>query len=91
MIGIVTGIIQTWADVKKIPIEWYSEGDAKQALLGKTEATKKEIIDAIDEEYDFTMMWTGVKWRDEALADAMAVYHAALQQSSFLQFYSKNY
>lgn len=89
MIGIVAGMVQTLSDALKIPIEWYSEGDAKQALLGKNTATKQEIINAIGKIYE--MPWTGVKYKDEAVADAMAIFHAALQQSSFLQFYSNNY
>jgi Holliday junction resolvasome RuvABC endonuclease subunit len=89
MIGIVAGMIQTYSDLLGIPIEWYSENDAKQAVLGKNSATKQEIIDAISEEYEVD--WPKHKYQKEAVADAMAIYHAALQQSSFLQFYSKNY
>ena len=89
MIGIVAGMVQTYADVLEIPIEWYSEGDAKKALLGKLSATKLETINAIKKLY--TVPWSGIKYKDEAIADAMAIFHAALQQSSFLQFYSKHH
>jgi len=83
MIGIVTGILQTICDCKQLGIEWYSEGDAKKHLIGKIAATKRTIIDAIDDLYD--MPWTNTKYIDEATADAMAIYHVAKFQSSTLK------
>ena len=83
MLGLVTGVIQTIADVLDIPIDWYSEGDAKKYLLNKRSATKKETIDAIDKIYKVD--WTKVKYKDEAVADAMAIYHVARSQSSVLK------
>jgi len=85
MIGMTSAIAQTLAQTLDLPIEWYSEGDSKQALLGKTTATKQETIDAIDRLYEFD--WTGVKYKDEAAADAMSIFHTALQHSPFLKFY----
>jgi len=82
MIGIVTGIGQTLSDALGIPIEWYSEGDSKKNLLGKLSATKDETKDAISSLYK--VPWTGVKYHDEAVADALAVYHVAINQSLFL-------
>ena len=82
MLGLVTGTIQTMADVLEIPIDWYSEADAKKHLLNKRSATKKETIDAIDKIYKVN--WTKVKYKDEAIADALAVYHVARSQSSIL-------
>lgn len=84
MIGITAGIAQTIADCLGLSIEWYSEGDAKNNLLGKRSATKKEIIDAISAHYK--VPWTKVKYRDEAVADAMAIYHLAQEQSSVIKF-----
>ena len=84
MIGITAGIAQTLADSFKLGIEWYSEGDAKKHLLNKRSATKQEVINAISEHYDIP--WTGVKYKDEAIADAMAIYHVAQDQSSMLRF-----
>ena len=83
MIGLVTGIMQTMADVLGLPIEWFSEGDAKKCLLGKLSATKQETIDAIDKIYE--VEWTGIKYKDEAVADALAIYHCASEQSAVLK------
>jgi Holliday junction resolvasome RuvABC endonuclease subunit len=83
MIGIVTGILQTICDVKKLGIEWYSEGDAKKHLLGKLSAAKREVIDAIAALYH--VPWRNIKYIDEAVADAMAIYHVAQFQSSTLK------
>ena len=85
MVGITAALGQTQAQCLDIPIEWYSEGDSKKALLGKATGTKQETIDAIDELYDFP--WPKHKYQKEAAADAMSIFHTALQQSTFLQFY----
>jgi len=86
MIGIVSGIAQTISDVLGIPIEWYSEGDAKKELLGKNAATKKEIIDAIYITFP-NVPWTFIKYKDEAIADALAIFNVALHQSTFIMFH----
>lgn len=83
MIGIVTGVVQTLADTFEIGIEWYSEQDSKKAILGKKAATKLDMIEAIDRLYD--VPWKDVKYADEAIADAMAVYHVAMLQSPTLK------
>lgn len=83
MVGITLGIIQTLSDALNIGVEWYSEGDAKKALLNKNSASKKEIIDAIDKLYDFK--WAMVKYKDEAVADALAVFNVAMKQSNVLK------
>ena len=83
MIGIVTGIAQTMSDVLNLPIEWYSEGDSKKAVLNKQAATKKEMITAISRLYD--VPWTGTKYIDEAVADALAVHYVASLQSPTLK------
>lgn len=84
MMGVVAGIVQTLSDVLKIPVEWYSEADAKKLTLGKNAATKKEMIDKINTLYD--MPWFKIKYKDEAIADAMAIYNAAVKTSSIIQF-----
>lgn len=84
MIGMVTGILQAIADCKRLGIEWYSEGDAKTCLLGRRSVTKSQTIDAIEQHY--TIPWTRYKYANEAIADAMAVYHVATTQSSVLRF-----
>jgi len=83
MIGIVTGMVQTFGDCFDIPVEWYSEGDSKKALLNKRAATKKETIDAVKKLYD--VPWTGIGYKDEAVADAMSIYHAATRSSALVR------
>ncbi len=85
MIGVVAAIGQTISDVLGIGIEWYSEGDAKKCLVNSLSATKQQIIDAIDKLYD--MPWFGVKYKDEAIADAMAIYNVAKHQSETLKMF----
>lgn len=83
MIGIVTGILQTISDCKNIPIEFYSEGDVKNYLLKKRSAVKDEMIVKVRQAgYD---CFTGIKYRDEAVADAIGVYLLAKQQSPSLK------
>jgi Holliday junction resolvasome RuvABC endonuclease subunit len=83
MIGVVAGIAQTIADTLNIGIEWYSEGDSKKCLLGKLSATKQETINAINKLYD--VKWTGIKYKDEAIADALSIHYTATKQSSILK------
>jgi len=85
MMGRVQGIMQTISDCLNIPIEWYSEGDAKKCLLGRQSASKKEIIDAIAVRYDMSRAYSRIKYKDEAVADAMAIYNVARSQSSTLK------
>lgn len=88
MIGICLGIAQTLADCMNIAIEWYSEGESKKRLLGKRSGTKGETIAAISRHYP-DLEWTGTKYKDEAIADAMAVYHYAKAASSLLRMLPK--
>lgn len=83
MIGAVTGIMQTICTVKNIAIDWYSEADAKKHLLNRRSATKQETINAIDKLY--AVKWTKIKYKDEAIADALAVYHVARSQSAAIK------
>jgi len=83
MIGVVAGIAQTISDALKIGIEWYSEADAKKCLLGRRSATKAETIYHIQNLYD--VPWTNTKWRDEGIADALAIHYAAMETSSTLR------
>lgn len=85
MIGMVTGICQTISVWENIGIEWYSEGDGKKAVLGKLTGTKQEMIAAIGKLYK--VPWTNVGFRDEAIADALAIHYAASQQSEILKFW----
>lgn len=87
MIGITTGVTTAIAECLGIPIEYYSEQDAKKAVLGKKAATKEDMIEAIDKLYEVD--WRSVKYIDEAVADALAVHYVATLQSPVLKFMSK--
>jgi len=84
MIGICLGVVQTLADSLHIGVEWYSEGDCKKCLLGKRSASKDETIQAIKKLYP-AVPFTGTKYIDEAVADAMAVFHYAMKNSNVLR------
>jgi Holliday junction resolvasome RuvABC endonuclease subunit len=86
-LGQAKSILQSAATFLNISIEWFSEGDAKKAVLRKQSATKQEMIDAIDKLYD--VPWTGTKYKDEAIADSLAIYYVASQQSSILKMFRK--
>jgi len=86
MVGLVPALGQTIADCLHIPMEWFSENDAKQALLHKNSATKDEVLGRIHKHYK--VPWTGVKYKDEAIADSLAVHYAASKQSTTLMFLS---
>lgn len=88
MLGFVTAILQTIAIVKDIPIEWFSEGDAKMAVCGKRSIEKNEMV-LLMRKKNSTMPFLNVKWRDQAVADSLAVYYAAKKQSSILRLLTK--
>jgi Holliday junction resolvasome RuvABC endonuclease subunit len=83
MVGTVRGIIQTISDVLEIPLETYSEQEAKKCVLNKKSATKTEMIDAIKKLYN--VPFTKVKYYNEAVADAMAIHYTATQLSQTLK------
>ena len=66
-----------------IGVEWYSEADAKKCVSGKRSVGKDEMVQIISKLYN--VPWKGVKWHDQGVADALAVFHAARQQSSVLK------
>jgi Holliday junction resolvasome RuvABC endonuclease subunit len=83
MIGMVAGITTAIAECLEIPIEYYSEADAKKAVLGKKAATKDDMIEAIDNLYEVD--WRKIKYIDEAVADALAIHYVATKQSPMLK------
>lgn len=85
MIGIVTGIMQAIGDSLEIPVEWYSEGDAKVAVSGKRSVPKDDMVTIIDKLFDEKVLWKKTKWENQAIADALAVYYVARQQSTALK------
>jgi len=88
MIGAVAAIVQTISDCFGLAVEFYSEQDSKKCLLGKKSATKQETIDAIQKIYG-GKFFTGIKYKDEAIADAIAVYHVASKQSTAIKIFKK--
>ena len=92
-LGMVSSMPQTIADFLGFKIEHYSEGESKKALLGKRSAEKIETIYAIDKLFDVPItkgikkdkkdkviaLWSGIAYKDEAVADAISVYYAALK------------
>lgn len=83
MIGATTGIMQALSQAKGLGVEWYSENDVKKHLFGRKSVTKDAMRERIAELYD--VPWTGVKYRDEAIADAIGVYDTARSHSPALQ------
>jgi len=82
-IGNVEAMLQTIADVLGMSLEWFSEGDSKFRLLHKRSAVKKETINAITKLYE--VPWTGIGYRDEAIADSMSIYHIARDTSPMIR------
>jgi Holliday junction resolvasome RuvABC endonuclease subunit len=87
MIGMVIGVIQTTSVWSGIPVEEYSEGDAKKALLGRISASKAEVIAAVEETFEVRLM--GPKYVREAVADALAIYNVAHMTSPTLQILTR--
>ena len=85
MLGVTVGVMQTIADSLQLGIEWYSEGDSKKAALGKSSAEKQEMITAMDKIYG--VPWTGIQYRDEAVADAVAIFNVASKTSPTLRLF----
>ena len=86
MIGMVAAICQTISDWEKIPIEWYSEGDAKKAATGRISVPKQAMINRMSMIYP-DAPWTRIKYKDEAIADALAIHNVAMEQSAILKFW----
>ena len=86
-IGIAAGIVQTLSDTLDIPVEYYSEQDSKKCALGKKAATKGDMINRMNEIFDAD--WTKTKYIDEAVADSLAVFYCAQQNSQMLKMMRK--
>lgn len=83
MMGTVVGVLQTFAMLVGVPIEWYSENDAKKAVLGRNSASKADIISEVENRVNIKI--SGPKYAREAVADSLAIYIAAQQSSPTLQ------
>lgn len=87
MIGMVTGVMQTIGDCLKLPVEWYSEGDAKVAVSGRRSVEKDDMVMIMENVYPDTP-WKKTKWENQAIADSLAVLYVARQQSAMLRMLS---
>lgn len=85
MVGVVLGLVPVLYIWAGIPCEWYSEADAKKCVLGKRSASKAEMIAAIKKLY--SLDFPGVKYKDEAIADAIAIYHTAFKTGTILKMF----
>jgi len=83
MIGMVPGILCTFGTDHNLPVEWYSEGDAKKHLSGKRSLSKQDTIKHIVKIYGKDWV-QDVKYKDEAVADSLAVFHVARAKSQAL-------
>ncbi len=88
MLAYATAILQSIAVTSDIPIEWFSEGDCKMAVCGRRSIEKGAMVTLMRDKNP-TMPFLNVKWRDEAVADSLAVYWAAKKQSSILKLLTK--
>lgn len=86
-LGLVTGMLQGIASALDIGIEWYSERDSKICTCGKIAVEKPEMKERIAQ--IFEVNWTGIKYKDYAVADALSVYNTALKKSKFLKLLNK--
>jgi len=87
MVGMCADKVQTIGDCLNIPVEWYSENDAKKHLFSKKKVTKEDMIEKINSLYD--VEWTKSKARNSGIADAIAIYHIAKSYSPVIQFLIK--
>jgi Holliday junction resolvasome RuvABC endonuclease subunit len=85
--GAVAGIIMAFDKLFNIPVEWYTENDAKKALVGRNSASKAEVIAAIEELFEDKII--GPKYVREAVADAMAIYNVAQLNSPTLKILTR--
>lgn len=84
MIGITTGVLQAIGDCLEVPVEWFSEGDAKVAVSGHRSVPKDDMVQ-IMEGFFPDCPFKKTKWENQAIADSLAVYYVARQQSTALK------
>lgn len=86
-LGLMIGILQTLSDSFDLPIEWYSEHEAKKFNLQNHKVTKLEMIEAMSSIFsNWHLPGYGNKAINEAVADSLAVYNTALFYSPLLKY-----
>jgi Holliday junction resolvasome RuvABC endonuclease subunit len=83
MVGICLAVVESVSILKNIPLEWYMQSETKKHLLGRANASKDAMVEAIKKEYK--LEWRDVKYIDEAVADSLAVYHLAKEQCEMIK------
>ena len=83
MIGISLGVIQTVSDCLQISVESYSEDDCKKLIFGRKSVAKSEMVAMMFGKYHITDKMS--KYKAEAIADAIAVWHTAKHYSNVLK------
>jgi Holliday junction resolvasome RuvABC endonuclease subunit len=83
-LGACAAVVQTISEWSGLGVEWYSEADAKKAVSGKRSVAKEDMVTLMEEKYNTTLF--GVKWKDQGVADALAVHYVAMQESPTLKF-----
>lgn len=84
MIGISTGVMQALGDALGVPVEWFSESDAKLAAANRRHVPKGHMVAIMENLYPDTQ-WKKTKLANEAIADSLAVFHVARRQSTILK------
>jgi Holliday junction resolvasome RuvABC endonuclease subunit len=84
MVGAVNSMMVSFSVILGIGLEWYGESEAKKAATDLKNITKDDMVELMKKEYN--VEWTNIKWRDQAVADALAIHNVAKQQSSILKF-----
>ena len=87
LLGAAAAILQTISVFTGISIDWYSEADAKKSVTTEKGISKDRMVQIIAGLYD--VQWTNTKWRDRGIADSLAIYHVAKQESAVLKFIGK--
>lgn len=85
MMGATLGIVQSIATITELPVEYYSESDSKKALANIRSLSKANTIKEIKKLY--SLHWPEVKYKDEAIADAIAIFHCAIINSEVLRYH----
>lgn len=86
-LGMARAIVQVLSDCTGIPLLWVKQHDSKITVFGKPDAEKDEIVLGVDinvlinpersDKGKIGAPWTGVIYRDEAIADSIAVFLTA--------------
>ena len=83
-LGCVVGLVQTISDCWGLSIDWFYEKDAKAYIRAPRNVSKEKIVAKMTKMYG--KKWrTGVKGRDQAMADALLAYTLATHASPMVK------